>query len=115
MFFFTLSDDHGHVVRTTSAVQTITAVNATEGSFRLEFGGATSRQLSTSASASEFQATLMGILEDDTVNVTVSMPRAPSGSVAWRVTFLSHLEVRTGGLFPRDDRSVRFSKLLWPV
>ncbi|CAB1118564.1 unnamed protein product [Ectocarpus sp. CCAP 1310/34] len=92
VFVLTLSDDHGHVVRTTSAVQTITAANATEGSFRLEFGGATSRQLSTSASASEVQATLMGILGDDTVNVTVSKSRVRSGSVAWRATFLSHLE-----------------------
>ncbi|CBJ28503.1 conserved unknown protein [Ectocarpus siliculosus] len=92
VFVVTLSDDHGHVVRTTSAVQTITAANATEGSFRLEFGGATSRQLSTSASASEVQATLMEILGDEIVNVTVSNSRVRSGSVAWRATFLSHLE-----------------------
>ncbi|CAN0209714.1 unnamed protein product, partial [Ectocarpus sp. 12 AP-2014] len=92
VFVVTLSDDHGHVVRTTSAVQTITAANATEGSFRLKFGGATSRQLSTSASASEVQATLMGILGDETVNVTVSKSRGRSGSAAWRATFLSHLE-----------------------
>lgn len=31
VFVVTLSDDHGHVVRTTSAVQTITAANGTEG------------------------------------------------------------------------------------
>lgn len=37
---------------------------------------------------------LMSILGDDPVNVIVSQTTSPSGDVAWRATFLSHLEVR---------------------
>lgn len=105
VFVVTLSDDRGHLTRTTSAVQDIEVAdtNGTESSFRLEFGGAISRSLSTSASSAEIQATLMSILGDDRVNVTVSTTMSPSGDVAWRATFLSHLEVRR---IPRDTRHI---------
>eukprot|EP00903_Cladosiphon_okamuranus_P013779 g12825.t1 len=94
VFIVTLSDNRGHFTRTTSAVQVITVVgtNSTDSSFRLQFGGAISRPLSTSASSAELQATLMSILGDDPVDVVVSETTSPSGDVAWRVTFLSHLE-----------------------
>lgn len=66
-------------------------------SFRLKFRGAISRRLSNAASAAEIQAALttIGDYPDDPVNVVVSPTTSPSGDVvAWRVTFLSHLEVR---------------------
>ncbi|CAM9669961.1 unnamed protein product, partial [Scytosiphon promiscuus] len=99
VFVVTLFNDEGRSVQTSSAVQVITAVaggNASvDGWFQLEFGGAISRQLSTSASARQVQEALMGIFGgDDTVNVMVSESKTSSGwgGVAWRTTFLSHLE-----------------------
>eukprot|EP00752_Nemacystus_decipiens_P013402 g11867.t1 len=94
VFVVNLSDNGGHLTRTTSAVQIIAVVgtNSTKSSFRLEFGGAISRPISTSASSAEIQATLMSMLGDDPVNVIVSNGTSPSGDVAWRATFLSHLE-----------------------
>ena len=80
--------------------------------FRLYFAGYTSRDIPNGASAAEFQAALMSITQDqaissadggaDPVHVTVSLDAVVSPIVAWRVTFLSHLEVteaesRSGG------------------
>lgn len=53
------------------------------------------------ASAAEFQAALMSIRQGvssidgsgETVKVTVERTSNTFGAVAWRVTFLSHLEV----------------------
>lgn len=73
-------------------------------SFRLFFAGDMSRDVPNGASAAEFQAALMSIKQDqasssagggggETVSVTVSLDPADSpGALAWRVTFLSHLE-----------------------
>lgn len=74
-------------------------------SFRLYFAGDVSRDVPNGASAAEFQAALMSIRQDqasssasdggqETVSVTVSLDSEDdSGALAWRVTFLSHLEV----------------------
>ncbi|CAM9179206.1 unnamed protein product, partial [Hapterophycus canaliculatus] len=91
VFLVTLSDNEGHKIQTSSAVQIISAAT----SFRLEFGGAVSRQLSTAASAQEVQETLKGILGDGEkvdVEVSKSTSHPGGGVVAWRATFLSHLE-----------------------
>lgn len=75
-------------------------------SFRLGFGGAISRPLSISASSAEVQAALTSINDpDDPMNVVVSQTSNPSGGVAWRVTFLSHLKIR------RNSRHVLYMPL----
>ncbi|CAM9800578.1 unnamed protein product [Ectocarpus sp. 6 AP-2014] len=70
-------------------------------SFRLYFAGDVSREVPNGASAAEFQAALMGIKQDqatasggeEIVSATVSLDSdVDSGAVAWRVTFLSHLD-----------------------
>lgn len=57
--------------------------------------------VASQASAAEFQVALMSIRQGvssndgsgESVSVTVEKTSNSSGAVAWRVTFLSHLEV----------------------
>ena len=67
------------------------------GFFRLGFGGAISERLSTNSSTEEVKVALEGIFEDDdrvSVEVSESTQHSGGDGVAWRVVFLSHLEVR---------------------
>lgn len=94
--------------------------------FRLYFAGDISREVSNGATAAEFQAALMGTKQDASsgegggapVYASVSMSTDGSGAVAWRVTFLSHLEVRnitgtTLSLFRSHQRCCIITEQQW--
>lgn len=78
-------------------------------SFRLYFAGEVSRDIPNGASAAEFQAALMSIKQDvsssdrrgELVSAKVSLSSNYTGAVAWRITFLSHLEVTHWPIYPQ--------------